>query len=64
MLEVLTLNGTMITDTGLTHLRAVHKLRKLELKDTQTTDAGVAALQKANPGLNVIPARSPSDGNA
>ena len=52
-LEILRLNNTQITDSGLEHLKGVTNLKYLELTGTQVTDAGVAELQKALPKCGI-----------
>jgi hypothetical protein len=65
LLEVLTLDGTRVTDKGLVHLRRARRLHKLYRGKTKITDKGATELQKAMPGLIVIPAPSPpSAGNS
>ena len=41
----MSLNNTLITDSGLVHLRGLAKLRNLELWHTQVGDAGLAQLK-------------------
>ncbi len=45
--------GAPITDAGLVHLKCLAGLRGLILSGTQVTNAGVADLEAALPGLYV-----------
>ena len=40
-LQVLSLNGSRVTDAGLKHLNRLNQLRELNLFDTEVTDAGL-----------------------
>ena len=48
-----TLTTAEVTDEVLDHLRALNKLRDIELEGTQVTDAGIRSLQRALPGCSV-----------
>jgi hypothetical protein len=52
-LKDVSLNGTKITDAGLTELARVQSLQSLSLKGTKVTKAGIAALQKALPECKI-----------
>jgi hypothetical protein len=47
----LRLYRTKVTDAGLAHLRGLPKLKTVDLRETQVTEAGVEALRQARPGL-------------
>ena len=47
------LDGTKVTDKGLSHLRELKQLQFLSLFETRVTDAGVAALQKSLPRASI-----------
>ena len=49
----LNLVGTSIGDAGLAHLSGLKQLQRLYIMQTKVTDAGVAALTKANPALQI-----------
>ena len=51
---------TGITDAGLAHLKGLTKLKRISLEETQVTDAGVKALQKALPDCEVVFAPEPA----
>jgi hypothetical protein len=52
-LEGLSLNGTKITDAGLTHLARLPRLKELWLRNTPITDAGYQKLQAARPACQI-----------
>lgn len=52
-LEFLDLSMTPVTDEGLAHLHGLKSLTRIDLDNTRVTDAGVSALQKALPRLNI-----------
>ncbi len=53
-LQLLSLDDTRVTDTGLIHLKGLSSLKWLKLSRTKVTDAGIAELQKSLPHLQVI----------
>ena len=53
-LASLNLFNTAITDQGLQELTGLEKLRKLYLFQTKTTAAGITALKKALPMVEVV----------
>jgi len=53
-LEYLNLYGTKITDNALSALAGLKNLKRLYLWQTDVTKAGIAKLQTALPGLNVV----------
>ena len=53
-LRELLLSGNRLTDAGLKHLAPLSNLAVLEVKDTGTTAAGVAELQKALPKCKIV----------
>jgi formylglycine-generating enzyme required for sulfatase activity len=53
-LRYLTLSHCNITDLGLQPLKELKSLRSLKIESTATTESGVADLQRAIPGLQVI----------
>jgi len=52
-LVTLDLASTKVTDEGLKYLKALKKLKWLDVCDTEVSEAGVAELKQAVPGLNV-----------
>jgi len=50
----LNLDGTKITDAGLSKLKTLKKMRWIGLARSPVTDAGVKKLRKALPGCNVL----------
>ncbi len=54
-LELLNLFGTEVGDAGLEHLKALPRLKSLFVFQTKVSPAGIARLQKAIPGLQVVP---------
>ena len=48
-----TQDKTQVTDAGLVHLKVMTGLRRLDLNDTQATDAGVEDLKKALPQCTI-----------
>jgi hypothetical protein len=52
-LDFLDLSNTRITDQGLQYLNGMTRLRILRIVETEVTDAGVAELQRALPGLKI-----------
>ncbi len=59
----LILFNTRVGDAGLTHLKDLPKLKRLNLIGTDVTDAGVAEFKRAQPNTSVVyratPAKSP-----
>ena len=53
-LRYLTLSHCNVTDLGLEQLKEMKTLRSLKLVSTATTHAGVADLQRALDGLQVV----------
>ena len=53
-LRYLTLSHCNITDLGLEPLKELKSLRSLKIESTATTESGVADLQRAIPGLQVV----------
>ena len=53
-LQLLSLDGTQVTDAGLVHLKRLSSLRWLKLTRTKVTDDGVRELQKSLPHLQAI----------
>ncbi|GDY23788.1 hypothetical protein LBMAG56_51350 [Verrucomicrobiota bacterium] len=53
-LETLIAAGTGITDAALEHFAGLSNLRRLEISGCKVTDAGVAKLKQAIPGLEVV----------
>lgn len=54
-LQHLNLSDTLVTNSGLRHhLAKMHNLKSVCLRGTKVTDAGVAELQRAVPGLTII----------
>jgi Leucine-rich repeat (LRR) protein len=47
----LRLYRTKVTDAGLARLRGLPKLKSLDLRETQVSEAGIKALRRARPGL-------------
>jgi hypothetical protein len=47
------LNDTRVTDAGLSHLKALTKLKNLSIARSQVTDDGIAELSRSLPGLTV-----------
>ena len=43
-----------MTDTGLPYVAEMLKLRRLDLRSTSVTDAGVSEIQKALPNCEII----------
>lgn len=54
-LRTLNLSRTAISDAGLVHLRTLNQLQTLSLTGSRATNAGVADLQKALPGMRIVP---------
>ena len=54
-LELLNLFGTEVSDAGVEHLKNLPRLKSLFVFQTRVTVAGIARLQKAIPGLQVVP---------
>jgi hypothetical protein len=52
--------GTDVTDEGLKHLKGLEFLQRLELGETEVTENGVRALQKAIPECGISYGRSSS----
>lgn len=50
----LNLDGSKITDAGLSKLASLEKMRWIGLARSQVTDAGVKKLRKALPDCNVL----------
>jgi hypothetical protein len=42
-----------VTDAGLVHLKSLRNLKCIDLSGTKVTDAGIAQLRRALPGLKV-----------
>jgi len=53
-LEYLNLYATSVTDEGLKHLAGLTKLRKVYVWKSKVTEAGMKALEKQNPGVQVV----------
>jgi len=54
-LELLNLFGTEVSDAGLQHLKAITRLKSLFVFQTKTSAAGIAMIQRALPGIQVVP---------
>jgi hypothetical protein len=48
------LNDTKVTDAGLQHLKGLKHLRRLDVRKTNVTEAGVADLRRALPGAEIL----------
>jgi hypothetical protein len=53
-LQWLDLNDTKITDAGLWHLKGLKHLRRLDVRKTNVTEAGVEDLRRALPGAEIL----------
>jgi hypothetical protein len=54
-LEYLNLFGTKVSDVGLERLGGLTKLKHLFVWQTKVTSAGISSLQKALPGIQIVP---------
>ena len=61
-LEVLALQGTVITDKGLETLKEVKELRHIELSATRVSDEGLSRLRLALPNCEIRPEKTESTG--
>ena len=52
-MQELNLRYTKITDAGLTHLKGLTGLRKLDISETKITDVGLADLKKTLPKTDI-----------
>jgi hypothetical protein len=52
-LEGLNLNGTKVSDTGLTHLKRLVNLKTLSLTHTKVTASGAQAMERSLPGVRI-----------
>ena len=52
-LDLLLLDGTLISDAGLAHLKGLTNLRHLSASRTHVTDPGMKELKQALPKLEV-----------
>lgn len=56
-IEELSLDDTMVSDTGMVLLQSLDRLKTLYLRNTRVTDAGVKSLENKQKNLRVYQAR-------